>query len=148
MRNPIEPPMLTADLSGVGGRIRAQPEDFEVEEIPAYEPCGEGEHLFLWIEKRSMGAEFFTRQIAQRLGIAPGEVGTAGLKDRHAVTRQYVSVPAAAEERLGQLDGEGLRVLRVSRHTNKLRPGHLRGNRFRILVRDAAADAGQRLGPV
>src|SRR5262245_56630100 len=139
MSNPIEPPMLTSDLPGVGGRIRQAPEEFEVEEIPAYEPCGSGDHLFLWIEKRSVGAEYFTRQIAQRLGIGPGEVGTAGLKDRHAETRQYASVPASVEPRLGQLDGDGIRLLRFARHQNKLRPGHLRGNRFRILIRDTDA---------
>ncbi len=142
------PPLLTTDLAGIGGRIKVAPEDFEVEEVPAYEPCGSGEFLYLWIEKRGMGAEYFVRQVAQRLGIPVGEVGTAGLKDRHAVTRQMVSVPAAAEDRLGYLDGDGVRVLRVSRHTNKLRPGHLRGNRFRILVRDPAAGAGEILGPL
>jgi tRNA pseudouridine13 synthase len=137
MTNPIEPPLLTADLPGVGGTIKRKPLDFEVEEIPAYEPCGQGDHLFLWIEKTSMGAEYFTRQVAKRLNLHPGDVGTAGLKDRHAVTRQYVSVPVSAEPLLGQLDDENLHLLRYSRHTNKLRPGHLRGNRFRILVREA-----------
>src|SRR5579862_5569207 len=106
------PPLLTADLPGIGGEIKQQAEDFEVEEIPAYEPCGQGDFLFLWIEKRDMGAEYFVRQVARRLDIPVGEVGTAGLKDRHAVTRQQVSVPASAEERLGQLEGEGIRVLK------------------------------------
>jgi len=132
----LDPPLLTADLPGIGGRIKVGPEDFEVEEIPAYEPCGSGDFLYLWIEKRGMGAEFFARQVAKRLGIGAGEVGTAGLKDRHAVTRQWVSVPVLAEAKLTVLDGDGIRVLQVSRHTNKLRPGHLHGNRFRILVRD------------
>ncbi len=139
------PPLLTASLAGIGGRIKTEPEDFEVEEIPAYQPSGEGDFLYLWVEKRSMGAEFFTRQIARRLGIPAGEVGTAGLKDRHAVTRQMVSVPAAVEPLLAQLDGEGIRVLSVSRHGNKLKPGHLRGNRFRIFVRDVLLDAAERL---
>jgi tRNA pseudouridine13 synthase len=132
----LAPPLLTADLPGLGGRIKVFPEDFEVEEIPAYEPSGTGEFLYLWIEKRDVGAEYFARQIAKRLDISTGEVGTAGLKDRRAVTRQMVSVPAAAEERLRRLEGDGIRVLRVTRHGNKLRPGHLHGNRFRILVRD------------
>ena len=137
----IEPPFFAPDLPGIGGHIKEQPEDFEVEEIPAYEPSGSGEHLFLWIEKRGLGAEYFARQVARRLGIAPGEVGTAGLKDRHAITRQWVSAPASAELRLGELEGEGIRLLRVSRHGNKLKPGHLRGNRFRILIRDPEPDA-------
>jgi tRNA pseudouridine13 synthase len=134
----VQPSLLTADLPGIGGRIKSAPDDFEVEEIAAYEPSGAGDFLYLWIEKRGMGAEYFTRQIAHRLGITPGEVGTAGLKDRHAVTRQWVSVPASAEANLTQLPGDDLRVLRVSRHTNKLRAGHLHGNRFRILIRNVA----------
>jgi tRNA pseudouridine13 synthase len=142
------PPMLTADLPGIGGRIKGQPEDFEVEEVPAYEPSGNGDFLYLWIEKRGMGAEYFARQIAKRLAIAPGDVGTAGLKDRHAVTRQMVSVPAAVEARLSQLDGDGIRLLRIGRHSNKLRPGHLRGNRFRILVRDVDPSASERIEPI
>src|SRR5438876_7911676 len=127
--DPLQPPpLLTAKLPGIGGRIKAHPEDFEVEEVPAYEPCGSGDHLFLWIEKCDMGAEYFQRQIACRLDIPAGEVGTAGLKDRHAVTRQMVSVPAGVEHRLDQLEGDGIHVLNVQRHANKLKPGHSHGN--------------------
>src|SRR5216684_6564169 len=86
----IRPPLLTSDLPGIGGKIKTIPEDFEVEEIPAYQPSGEGDFLYLWIEKRDMGAEYFVRQLARRLDIPVGEVGTAGLKDRHAVTRQKI----------------------------------------------------------
>jgi tRNA pseudouridine13 synthase len=133
----MSPPLLTADLPGVGGRIRVRDEDFEVEEVPSYEPCGTGDHLFLWIEKRGVAPEFFARTVAQRLGTHPGNVGTAGLKDRHAVTRQWVSAPKECEAHVSKVDGDGIRVLRIGRHTNKLKAGHLRGNRFRILVRDA-----------
>ena len=134
-------PFLTPDRPGTGGRIKVEPPDFEVEELSAYEPSGAGDHLFLWVEKTDLGAEFFVRQVARRPGIPNGEVGTAGLKDRRAVTRQMVSVPARAEPRLSELAGDGIRLLQVSRHGNKLRPGHLRGNRFRILVRGAEATA-------
>jgi tRNA pseudouridine13 synthase len=147
--DPLKPhPLASSDLLGIGGRIKTQIEDFEVEEIPAYQPCGVGDHLFLWIEKRGLGAEYFVRQVARRLDIAVSEVGTAGLKDRQAVTRQMVSAPARAEPRLNQLDGDGIRLLNVSRHGNKLKPGHLHGNRFRILVRGVAADAAERLPPL
>ena len=132
----LHPPLITVDLPGLGGRIKSVPEDFEVEEIPAYEPSGSGEFLFLWLEKRDMGAEYFTRQIARRLDIPVGEVGTAGMKDRRAVARQMVSVPIGVEDRLSQLEGDGIRILRVGKHGNKLRPGHLHGNRFHIIVRD------------
>jgi tRNA pseudouridine13 synthase len=138
-------PLLTADLPGVGGRIKVLPEDFEVEEIPAYPPSGQGDYLYLWVEKRDMGAEYFVRQIARRLDVPLGEIGTAGLKDRHAVTRQMVSAPVRAESRLAQLDGDGVRLLSVSRHGNKLKPGHLHGNRFRILIRDVDATADEPL---
>ena len=96
------PPLLTEDLPGIGGRIKQVPEDFEVDEIPAYEPCGTGGYLYLWLEKRGLGAEFFIRQLARRLGISPGEVGTAGMKDRQALTRQFVSVPDVGSERLAE----------------------------------------------
>jgi tRNA pseudouridine13 synthase len=136
----MTPPLLTPDLPGCGGRIRTRDEDFEVDEVPSYEPSGTGDHLYLWVEKRGMAPEFFARQIAQRLGISPGAVGTAGLKDRHAVTRQWVSVPKECEPNVKKIDGEGVRVLKTGRHVNKLKPGHLRGNRFRILIRQPDRD--------
>lgn len=139
--DPARTPLLTADLPGVGGRIKAAAEDFEVEEIPAYQPSGSGDFLYLWVEKRDMSAEYFTRQVARRLEVPASEIGAAGLKDRQAVTRQMVSVPVRAEAMLPRLDGDGIRVLQVSKHTNKLRPGHLHGNRFRVLVRDASPAA-------
>lgn len=144
----VAPPLLTAELPGIGGRIKQECQDFEVEEIPAYPPSGSGDFLYLWLEKTDMGAEFFQRQVARRLDMPVGEVGTAGLKDRRAVTRQMVSVPAAVESRLAQLEGDGIRVLRVDRHSNKLRPGHLHGNRFRILLRGVEPDAATRSAPI
>lgn len=147
--DPLKPPPLAIeDLPGIGGRIKTEIEDFEVEEIPAYQPSGNGEHLYLWIEKRGLGAEYFVRQLARRLDIVVSEIGTAGLKDRQAVTRQMVSVPGLVEPRLNQLDGDGIRLLNVSRHGNKLKPGHLHGNRFRILVRQVVAEAAERLPPL
>lgn len=128
---------LTADLPGIGGRLKAEPEDFLVEETPAFEPTGEGEHLYLWVEKRNIAHEQLVRDVAKALGISRGDVGTAGMKDRVAVTRQWVSVPAkpqAVVDRLSEIDG--VRILKTSRHPHKLRTGKLRGNRFEILVRD------------
>ncbi len=138
----LEPPYLTAEMPGIGGLIKVEPEDFAVEEIPLYPASGVGEHLYVWIEKRGMGAEYFQRQISRRLGISVGEIGMAGLKDRHAVTRQWISIPVHVESELSRLDGDGIKVLEVTRHTNKLKPGHLAGNRFRILIRgvDTAAE--------
>ena len=139
MHPAISPPMLTADLPGIGGRIKVEPEDFIVEEIPAYTPSGEGEHLYLWVEKRDIGPEFFARTLAQRLGTHAGAIGTAGLKDRRSVSRQWVSVPQECEPRLKAIDGDGFKLLTVSRHTNKLKPGHSNGNHFTIRIRNADA---------
>lgn len=133
---PTECPMLTADLPGIGGVLKTQPSDFVVEEIPAYPPSGEGEHLFLWIEKTGVPADQLGRHLADVLGISPRDLGTAGLKDTHAVTRQFVSVPRSVEARLGAIDAPGIRLLNAVPHGNKLRTGHLRGNRFRVLVRE------------
>lgn len=131
----LELPYLTGDLSGTGGTIKQFPEDFVVEEIPAYEPVGEGEHLFLWIEKRDVSAEALVRHVAAALGIARDHVGVAGLKDRRAVTRQYLSVPADCDDRLKNVDTDGIRVVRSRRHRHKLRTGHVKGNCFSALIR-------------
>lgn len=129
-------PRLSADVPGCGGLFKATPEDFEVEELPAYLPGGEGEHLFLWVEKRGRDTREVVEALGRALGVPEQEVGVAGLKDRQAVTRQLLSVPARVEERLGQFALEGVRVLWARRHGNKLRTGHLRGNRFRLRLRE------------
>ena len=144
--NPL--PYLTPDVPGIGGMLKHVPEDFDVEEIPAYEPSGSGEHLFLWIEKRDVSAEQLTRHLSRALGVPPGEIGSAGLKDRRAVTRQYVSVPARLESSIAAVETGSIRVLRSARHGNKLRTGHLKGNRFSILVRNVGPDAVTRAAAI
>jgi tRNA pseudouridine13 synthase len=128
-------PCVTADLPGSGGRVKASPEDFRVDEIPAYLPQGSGPHLWLHIEKRGRTTRDVARALAQALGVPDREVGHAGMKDRAAVTTQWLSFPAARDPDPATLHGDGYRVLEVSRHQNKLRTGHLRGNRFAIAVR-------------
>jgi tRNA pseudouridine13 synthase len=138
----IEPlPFITADLPGIGGELKARPDDFFVEEIPAYPPSGAGEFLFLWIEKSGLSSEQLVSHLARELKIAHQDIGIAGMKDRQAITRQMVSVPARCEADLGRFQHAQLRILETRRHGNKLRTGHLKGNRFSILIRSAAADA-------
>lgn len=139
-----ELPYVSHDLPGTGGRIRETADDFIVEEIPAYLPEGNGEFLYLWIEKRGLSAEQLTSHLARLLGVAHQDIGMAGLKDRHAVTRQFVSVPARCEPDAGRIDHPQIKVLSSARHRNKLRPGHLRGNRFEVVVRDVGPDALER----
>lgn len=137
-------PYLTESLPGTGGVIRAQPEDFRVVEIPAYAPAGEGDHVLATIEKRDLTTFEAVKRLAHALDVAPGDIGTAGLKDRRAVTEQQVSLPPpCAPEDVTALAIDGVRVVRADRHPHKLRTGHLRGNRFTLLVRDTDVAAGR-----
>jgi tRNA pseudouridine13 synthase len=138
------PAYLTVDVPGVGGVLKARPEDFEVEEVPAYLPAGEGDHAYAWIEKVDLTTPEAIRRMAQALGVRASDVGSAGLKDRHAITRQWLSFPPPTRpEALTALSIPGVRVLRAARHRNKLRTGHLRGNRFRLVIRDLAVPADE-----
>jgi len=131
-------PRLDAEAPSIEAVIKQDPEDFVVEEVAAYEPSGQGEHLFLWIEKRDISAEGLLKHLAQQLKIDRRDIGMAGMKDRRAVTRQWVSVPAAAESRVERVEASAIRVLKSDRHKNKLKTGHLVANRFSIHVRGIA----------
>jgi tRNA pseudouridine13 synthase len=122
-------------LPGCRGRIREQPQDFRVEEIPAYQPCGEGEHLFLWIEKSGIDTPELARVLAKQLNLRERDVSYAGMKDRQALTWQFYCVPARVEPQVAKLALPGAKVHRSVRHRNKLRTGHLRANRFQIRIR-------------
>lgn len=126
---------LTAGFSGTGGSIKESPEDFLVEELPLYAPCGEGEHLYLTIEKRGLTTFDLLQKLAKALQIPEREIGYAGLKDARATTRQTVSVTGVRPEQAMALEIEGVRVLSALYHRNKLRLGHLAGNRFEIRLR-------------
>lgn len=124
------------DGPGIGGRLKSTPEDFIVNEIPAYEPCGEGEHLYLRVRKVGLPHGEALRMIARCFGVPERAIGFAGMKDKIAVTTQFFSVHTKRDEpREGEI-GEGLTILWSSRHGNKLRRGHLRGNEFTILLRE------------
>ncbi|MCS7067456.1 MAG: tRNA pseudouridine(13) synthase TruD [Meiothermus sp.] len=131
-------PYLTPELPGVDGVIRHQPSDFQVYEVPAYAPLGQGEHLLVLIEKEGLTTRAVFEFIRDRLHINEAHIGVAGLKDKHALTRQWFSIPARYQQRLERLQElQNLRVLDWGLHPHKLRVGHLRGNRFRILIRQA-----------
>ncbi len=125
------------------GRLRAEPEDFRVEEVPGFEPSGEGEHLLLRVRKRNLDTPDAARRIARVAGVPVRHVSWAGLKDRNAVTVQTFSVhlPGRADPDLSALEDDRLAVLSTARHHRKLRRGALRGNRFRIRVRGFRGDA-------
>ena len=124
------------------GQLRLAAEDFCVTEIPLLEPGGEGEHVWLWIRKRNENTPRIAEQLARFAGIHPRQVSYAGLKDRRAVTEQWFSVhlPGRETPDWTTLNSDTLTVLRQARHSRKLRRGALKGNRFRITVRDIKAD--------
>jgi len=131
---PHEPPFVTASLPAAGGAIGPQPEDFQVEEIPAYLPSGAGEHLYVRVEKRNLTTPDLVRLLAREARVNERDIGYAGLKDRHALTSQWFSLPQSAAPPDAWSLPETIRILEASRHGNKLRTGHLRGNRFRITL--------------
>jgi tRNA pseudouridine13 synthase len=130
--------------------IRSLPEDFVVEEIDAFAASGSGEHLLLTVEKRGMNTAFAARCIAQWAGVPESAIGYAGLKDRHALTRQRFSVhlPKKLAPRIealgsgesGAWSGQALRVLDATWHSRKLPRGALAGNRFALTLRDVQGD--------
>lgn len=134
-------PYLSSPADRVGGELKTDPTDFRVDEIPAYEPSGTGDHLYLKIQKTDVSAEQLLTHLADTLKVRRDDIGMAGLKDRRAVTTQWISVPAKYQRRLPAVEAPGIVVLDTSRHHNKLRTGHLRGNRFQVVVRDVEADA-------
>jgi tRNA pseudouridine13 synthase len=132
--------LLTRDLPGTGGLHKATPEDFIVDELPAYATSGEGSHTFLRIEKRGLTTAEAVARLCRALGVKPSDAGTAGQKDRQALTRQWISLPAVEPERALAASVEGVRVLEAARHGHKLRTGHLAGNRFTLTLRGVVAD--------
>ncbi|MEM1107944.1 MAG: tRNA pseudouridine(13) synthase TruD [Planctomycetota bacterium] len=146
---------LTANLPGTGGTLKNRPEDFLVDEQPLYEPCGEGEHLYLFIEKKQATTQDLVRRVAKAFRVKRSDVGYAGQKDKHAVTRQHLSIyrPGTTPEE----DHECLerfkeypyaQVIWADRHTNKLRRGHHGGNRFVIKLRDVEPTAALKAKPI
>ncbi len=122
-------------------RIRTEPEDFRVEELPLYPPSGEGEHTFVRVEKRLVTTEEVASALARAAGVGARDVGYAGRKDRLAVATQWLSVPRLDPQRALDLRLEGVRVLEATLHGHKLRTGQLRGNRFEIAVRGVDDEA-------
>lgn len=130
------PDMAPAARSPV--RFRGSVEDFVVDELPAYLPAGEGEHLYLRVEKRDLSTNALVRALCARFRLREVDVGYAGRKDERAIARQWLSVPARAlvdeqgAARIADVESIGVRVLEHGRHKNKLRLGHLRGNAFTV----------------
>lgn len=140
---PILPDELPDWQRAYGGvetsaQVRLSAPDFQVTELLGFEPEGDGEHDFLWIEKEGQNTAWVAGLLAKHAGIRPADVGYSGMKDRHAITRQWFSVrrPGGAKPDWSRFLAEGVRILEVTRHGRKLKRGTHRANRFRIAVRN------------
>jgi len=128
--------------SGACATLKRLNEDFIVTELPLQLPAGEGEHIWLDIEKNGANTAFVAQQLAEAANVQERDVGYAGLKDRYAITRQWFSIylPKGETPDLTPLQPPEFKFLSQSRHVKKLRPGDLQGNRFRIVLRDVTGD--------
>jgi tRNA pseudouridine13 synthase len=142
-----EPPLISlplayGDTPPLQGRLRSSPDDFVVEEILGYDADGKGEHALLWVEKRGANTDWVARELAKFAGVGQVAVGYAGMKDRHAVTRQTFSVQLAGkpDPDWSMFPHAEVKVLAATRHSRKLKRGALRGNRFVLVLRDVAGD--------
>jgi tRNA pseudouridine13 synthase len=141
-------PYLTQDVPGIGGSIKNRAEDFFVQELPLYEPSGEGEHVYAEFQKIGLSTFDAIDRIGRTLYVSSRDIGYAGMKDARAITRQIFSIPNTTEEAVMKLKLPGIEPLWAARHGNKLRLGHLAGNRFAIKVREVNATDVVKLSPL
>lgn len=136
-------PLVTPDLPGIGGNLKLRPADFVVEEVPLYEPEGAGEHVYVSLTREGMTTRELVERLCKLFDIRDADLGYAGLKDKQARATQTFSIhrhkddPGEVAKRIAE--ALPVEVVWARRHANKLRRGHLRGNRFRIVV-DAPVD--------
>lgn len=122
------------------GELRVLPEDFRVEEQLGFEPSDEGPHRLLCVEKEGRNTLDVIAEVARAAGVRPRDVGYCGLKDRHAVTRQWLSVPDGDDATAAELAGDGWRVVGLRRNQRKLRLGAHSANRFELCLRNVDGD--------
>ena len=118
-----QPPVAYPDLPPVGGRVGPEPEDFLVDEVPAYSASGKGEHQYVHVKKRLLTTPELVRRLAKACGVNERDIGYAGMKDKHAVTTQWLSVSTKMAISPELELGPGVEILEVTRHDNKLQIG-------------------------
>jgi tRNA pseudouridine13 synthase len=141
-------PYLTPEFAGLAGSIKQRPEDFFVQEIPLYEPSGEGEHVYAEIQKVGLTTFEAVNRVAHALNVSTRDIGYAGMKDAQAVTVQTLSILGTTPEAVMALKIPNVTVRWAVRHGNKLRLGHLKANRFAIRLRHVNATDVVKLTPV
>lgn len=122
--------------------FKQEPSDFKVTEVPLVQPSGEGEHVWLRVEKTGANSNWVAKQLADLAGVKEMDVGMAGLKDRHAITQQWFSVylPQSDAPDFSQLNNDEFKILKQTKHSKKLRRGDLQGNHFEIVLREVTGE--------
>jgi tRNA pseudouridine13 synthase len=141
-------PYLTPGFPGIAGSIKQRPEDFFVQELPLYEPTGEGEHVYVEIQKVGIATFEAINRISRALNVLPRDIGYAGMKDAQAVSIQTLSILGVTPEAVMALKLPDITIRWAIRHGNKLRLGHLKGNRFAIRMRHVSPTDVVKLAPV
>ena len=119
--------------------FKASPEDFVVEEKLGFELAGEGEHLWLFIEKKALNTLAVVKLLSESFNILPKNIAYAGLKDKQAVTRQWFSIASSTEIDVDTVIAPNVRVLKAKRHRSKIKRGVHRSNRFEIVLRNLSS---------
>ncbi|MCF6264806.1 MAG: tRNA pseudouridine(13) synthase TruD [Xanthomonadales bacterium] len=134
-------PVSAYGRPALAAQFKLSAADFEVEEIPFIQPDGEGEHLWFWLQKTGANTQWVAGQLAELAGISARDVSWAGLKDRQSISRQYFSLqlPGKADPDWEKWEIEGAKILSAKRHSRKLKIGALKGNLFKIYLRDCVA---------
>lgn len=145
---PMSLPYFTREFPGIGGRIKQRPDDFQVQEIPLYEPSGSGEHVYCQIQKSGITTFEAIDRLAKALRISSRDIAFAGMKDAAAVTRQMLSIQGVEPQAVMEAKVDAVQVLWVDRHGNKLRLGHLAGNRFVTKIRDVQPTDAIKVKPI
>lgn len=131
-------PYISEEIKGIGGNIKKTPEDFVVEEIPVYQPEGEGEHLFVHITKKGITTKEVQKALAGIYHVNTRDVNFAGIKDKQAIASQYFSVWLKNKENKElayKLEEElPLKINSLTYHRKKIKQGHLLANAFNIKI--------------
>lgn len=120
-------------------------DDFTVTEIPLYAFSGDGEHLILTVRKKNISTWDMLAVLASALNIKQRDIGYAGLKDKNAMTVQHISVHRSCEARLENFEHAHIKILNKTYHKNKIKLGHLKGNKFFVRLKKVLAIDRQKI---
>ena len=116
--------------------IKQIPEDFMVWEIPDHKLDEEGYYAYFWLRKKNYTTLRAVKEMAIKLHIPLKNIGFAGNKDKAAVTEQVVSIRAIDKKRIEKLNLRDIELTYIGQGADPISIGDLKGNRFRITVRN------------